>query len=188
MNPIPLSNALLRTPDFAGMGYAMLANIPPIVGIYTAFFPVLIYLVFGTSKHNSMGTFAVISIMVGKTVLRYTSDTVVSIIPLSNATTIDVPAYDVNPSSSTDLLAMQVASAVAFVAGAMQIGMYTFRLGILSSLLSETLVSGFTTGAGIHVLTSQVKDLLGVHLTPVTTNFKIILVSGKSNRILPSSI
>lgn len=52
----------------------MLANIPPIAGIYTAFFPVLVYFVFGTSKHNSMGTFAVVSIMVGKVVSKYTHD------------------------------------------------------------------------------------------------------------------
>lgn len=79
--------AVMHIPQ--GMGYALLAEVPPIVGIYMvrmdgfqgsirfyrfplqAFFPVLLYAILGTSKHNSMGTFAVISIMVGKTVLQY---------------------------------------------------------------------------------------------------------------------
>lgn len=52
--------------------------------------------------------------------------------------------------------------------------MYVLRLGIISTLLSETLVSGFTTGAAIHVFTSQVKDILGIHLIPIIGNFKII--------------
>jgi MFS superfamily sulfate permease-like transporter len=38
-----------------GMAYAMLADLPPIVGLYVAFFPVLIYYFLGTSKHISMG-------------------------------------------------------------------------------------------------------------------------------------
>ena len=41
-----------------GLAYAILASVPPIVGIYTAFFPVMMYIIFGTSKHASMGTFA----------------------------------------------------------------------------------------------------------------------------------
>lgn len=57
-----------------------------------------------------------------------------------------------------------------------QLVMYLLRLGIISTLLSDVLVSGFTTGAGIHVLVSQIKDILGIRLTPVTTNFKIIWV------------
>lgn len=156
------------------MGYAMLANIPPIVGIYTAFFPVLVYFVFGTSKHNSMGTFAVVSIMVGKTVMKYANEGV-TFMPIANSsapidievwTTSDLPIYS----------PIQVVTTLSLIVGTMQLLMYVLRLGIISTLLSETLVSGFTTGAGIHVLTSQVKDLIGVHLTPVIGNYKVILV------------
>jgi MFS superfamily sulfate permease-like transporter len=49
-----------------GMAYAILAGVDPVVGIYTAFFPVLIYVFLGTMPHVSMGTFAVISILASK--------------------------------------------------------------------------------------------------------------------------
>lgn len=39
--------------------------------------------------------------------------------------------------------------------------MFVCRLGVISTLLSDTLVSGFTAGAAIHVFTSQIKDLFG---------------------------
>lgn len=54
--------------------------------------------------------------------------------------------------------------------------MYLLRLGVISSLLSETLVSGFTTGAAIHVFTSQIKDLIGLDIPSETGNFVIINV------------
>lgn len=54
--------------------------------------------------------------------------------------------------------------------------MYVFRLGILSFLLSECLVSGFTTGAAMHVFTSQVKDILGLELPRIKGYFKVIKV------------
>lgn len=55
--------------------------------------------------------------------------------------------------------------------------MYVCRFGMMSYLLSESLVSGFTTGAAIGVMTSQVKDLFGVKLTPVPNGkFEILLV------------
>jgi MFS superfamily sulfate permease-like transporter len=44
-------------------------------------------------------------------------------------------------------------------------------------LLSDTLVSGFTTGAAVHVLTSQVKNLLGVKVQRYSGPLKVIYVS-----------
>jgi len=41
------------------MAYALLAELPPVVGLYMAFFPVLMYFIFGTSKHISMGKYAI---------------------------------------------------------------------------------------------------------------------------------
>lgn len=54
--------------------------------------------------------------------------------------------------------------------------MWVFRLGVMSSLLSEALVSGFVTGATIHVLTSQLKDLFGLTVAKYKGNFKVVLV------------
>ena len=51
-----------------GMAYGLLAGVPPVVDIYIGFFPVLLYFLFGTMPHLSMGTFAVVSILVSKPV------------------------------------------------------------------------------------------------------------------------
>ncbi|GAB0097196.1 hypothetical protein DMENIID0001_128120 [Sergentomyia squamirostris] len=140
--------AVMHIPQ--GMGYALLANVPPITGIYTAFFPVLIYFLFGTSRHNSMGTFAVVSIMVGKVVQKYSGEG------------IDTPT------------AIEVAAVVAFMVGAYLLIFYLFRLGVVSTLLSDVLVSGFTTGCAIHVVASQIKDLLGISIPKNEGYFEVI--------------
>lgn len=50
------------------------------------------------------------------------------------------------------------------------------QLGNLSSLLSESLVNGFTTGAAMHVLVSQLKDLFGIKIPRHKGYFQIIYV------------
>lgn len=54
--------------------------------------------------------------------------------------------------------------------------MYAFRLGFLATLLSDPLVSGFTTAAALHVFTSQVKELLGLDYKSTQGNFNLIMV------------
>lgn len=50
------------------MAYGMLASLPPIHGLYVSFFPVIMYALLGTSRQVSLGTFAVVCIMVGEVV------------------------------------------------------------------------------------------------------------------------
>lgn len=54
--------------------------------------------------------------------------------------------------------------------------MYVFRLGIISALLSETLISGFTTAAAVQVLVSQLKDLLGLSIPKHKGYFVVVNV------------
>ncbi|XP_039304503.1 sulfate transporter isoform X2 [Solenopsis invicta] len=162
-----LTVAIMHIPQ--GMAYALLGNLPPVVGIYMAFFPVFVYFLFGTSKHVSIGTFAVVCLMTGKVVtLHSTPDAGYTFMNISDAVSQnhgDV-AYVYTP--------MQVATAVTLMVGILQVVMYIFRLGIVTTLLSETLVNSFTTAAAVYVLISQIKDLLGLKLPKQKGYFKLI--------------
>jgi len=167
--------AIMHIPQ--GMAYSLLGGVPPVVGIYMAFFPVLLYVLMGTSHHVSMGTFAVVCMMAGKSVFMYAgSDPPASVPQLTNVTdqngTDSVLVFASNNSEA--YTPIQVATAVCFVVGLWQILLGVCRLGVLSVLLSDTLVSGFTTGAAVHVLTSQVKNLLGVKVQRYSGPLKIV--------------
>nr|CAD7432363.1 unnamed protein product [Timema monikensis] len=158
--------AVMHIPQ--GMAYALLGNVPPILGIYMAFFPVLVYFIFGTSRHVSMGTFAVICLMTGKTVTALSSPQIEERLVSGNITT-EPPLSELR-----EYTPIQVATAVTFMVGIYQLLMYILRLGIVCTLLSETLVNGFTTGAAVHVLSSQIKDLLGVDIAKYKGPFKVV--------------
>ena len=131
--------AVMQVPQ--GLAYAILAGVPAIIGIYTAFFPVIIYVLLGTSKHVSMGTFAVVSILTSK------------------------PIAERCPDLEDTECAVRVMSTVSFLTGFIMLCLGLFRLGSLSAFLTDPIVSGFTTGAGVHVFTSQIKYIIGVTIT-----------------------
>ncbi|VDM28781.1 unnamed protein product [Toxocara canis] len=65
-----LTVGIMNVPQ--GMAYASLAGLSPVNGLYTSFFPAIVYMIFGTSRHNSLGVFAVVSLMVGSANIRLT--------------------------------------------------------------------------------------------------------------------
>ncbi|XP_058828758.1 solute carrier family 26 member 6 [Topomyia yanbarensis] len=171
--------AVMQIPQ--GMAYGLLAGVQANVGLYMAFFHCLVYAVLGTSRHISMGSFAVVSLMTAKVVASYAT--------MSSAVTINGTSYDLPPidPSEPQYTPIQVVTALSFVVGCYHLIMSLIRLGILSALLSEPLVSGFTTAAAIHVLVSQMKDLLGVSIPRYKGAFKNILALRDIAGELPNS-
>ncbi|TRY56757.1 hypothetical protein DNTS_018900 [Danionella cerebrum] len=137
------------------LAYAMLAAVPPVFGLYSSFYPVLLYTFFGTSRHISIGTFAVISLMIGGVAVREAPDSMF----LVNGTNASVVVDFV----TRDARRVEVVVALTTLVGIIQFVLGLLRFGFLAIYLTEPLVRGFTTAAAVHVSVSQLKYLLGVH-------------------------
>ncbi|XP_041820005.1 LOW QUALITY PROTEIN: prestin-like [Chelmon rostratus] len=150
-----LSTGVVQLPQ--GLAYAMLAAVPPVYGLYSSFYPVLLYTFFGTSRHISIGTFAVISLMIGGVAVREAPDSMFYVQSANGSNTsavLDVAARDARR--------VQVAVALTTLVGIIQFVLGLLRFGFVAIYLTEPLVRGFTTAASVHVVVSQLKYLLGV--------------------------
>uniref|UniRef100_A0A8D0PJK6 Solute carrier family 26 member 6 n=1 Tax=Sus scrofa TaxID=9823 RepID=A0A8D0PJK6_PIG len=147
-----LSVAIMQLPQ--GLAYALLAGLPPVFGLYSSFYPVFIYFLFGTSRHISVGTFAVMSVMVGSVTESLAPDE--DFLQASNST-VDVAARDARR--------VQLASALSVLVGLFQVGLGLVHFGFVVTYLSEPLVRGYTTAASVQVFISQLKYVFGLHLS-----------------------
>ncbi|XP_041442147.1 sulfate transporter isoform X1 [Xenopus laevis] len=145
------------------IAYSLLANQDPIYGLYTNFFCCIIYFFMATSRHNCVGTFGVLCLMIGESVSKQlkaagydtdgTTTTAINSTLIANVTVCDKSCY-----------AITVATSLTFIVGVYQILLGVFQLGFISMYLSEPLLSGFVTGSSLTILTSQMKYLLGLKL------------------------
>ncbi|XP_059371455.1 sulfate transporter [Carassius carassius] len=147
------------------IAYSLLAELDPIYGLYTSFFASIIYALLGTSRHISVGMFGVLCLLVGQVVDReltlagYPSDT--------NQTTFGNVNNGTGPICDRSCYAIMVAATLTFTAGVYQVLMGLLQVGFVSVYLSDSLLSGFATGASLTILTSQIKYFLGLHLPRV---------------------
>lgn len=122
------------------MAYAMLAGLPPIVGLYACLAPLLLYALFGTSRQLAIGPTAMDSLLVAAGVSTLATQ------------------------GSAESLRMAVL--LAGMVGLLQFAMGVLRLGALVTFLSRPVVSGFNSAAAIVIAASQLGPLLGVRTTP----------------------
>ncbi|XP_044156463.1 solute carrier family 26 member 6-like [Bufo gargarizans] len=148
-----ISVGILQLPQ--GLAYALLAGVPPVFGLYSSFFPVFVYSFFGTSRHVSVGSFAVVSIMIGSITESLVPND--NFMLLGNETVIDTVARD---KARAELVA-----AITLLVGLFQLILGLVQFGFVVTYLSEPLVRGYTTAATIHVTVSQLKHIFGLPLS-----------------------
>jgi SulP family sulfate permease len=131
-----LTTAVMLIPQ--GMGYAMLAGLPPMHGLYAALAPILVYAALGTSRQLAVGPVAMDSILVAAGV--------------GAIATVGTEHY------------ILVAGATGLLVGLIQASLGFLRAGFLVNFLSRPVVSGFTSAAALIIAASQLHYLLGVEL------------------------
>ncbi len=118
------------------LAYALLAGLPPVVGLYASILPLVLYAIFGTSRTLSVGPVAVVSLLTAAAVSKVAA-----------------------PGTAEAVAASIV---LAFMSGAMLVAMGLLRLGFVANLLSHPVVSGFITASGILIAASQLRHILGI--------------------------
>jgi len=118
------------------LAYALLAGLPPEMGLYASIAPIILYAIFGTSRALAVGPVAVVSLM-----------TAASIGQIAEAGT---AGYAI------------AALTLAGLSGAILLAMGVFRLGFLANFLSHPVIAGFITASGVIIAASQLKHILGI--------------------------
>jgi len=118
------------------LAYALLAGLPPQVGLYASILPLLTYAIFGTSRTLAVGPVAVISLMTAAAAGKMATQ--------------GSPEY------------LVVAILLALISGIMLLLMGLFKMGFIANFLSHPVISGFITASGILIAVSQLKHILGI--------------------------
>uniref|UniRef100_A0A8C4YNM9 Solute carrier family 26 member 6 n=1 Tax=Gopherus evgoodei TaxID=1825980 RepID=A0A8C4YNM9_9SAUR len=153
-----------------GLAYALLAGVPPVTGLYSSFYPVFLYFLFGTSRHISVGPFAVISVMIGSVTGSLT--------PNSNfMDPVNGTNETVLNEARRDSARVELVATLTVLVGIFQMALGMLQFGFVVTYLSEPLVRGYTTAAAVQVLVSQLKYVFGVEVAEQSGPLSMFTVS-----------
>jgi SulP family sulfate permease len=149
--PVPSGAAPLRLDVVAGlvaaavvlpkaMAYATVAGLPVAVGLYTAFIPMLIYALLGSSRVLSVSSTTTLAILAG--------------------TQLGLAVPDGDPGKL-----LTATATLAALVGAVLLAARLLRLGFVANFISTPVLTGFKAGIGLVIVIDQVPKLLGIHFT-----------------------
>ncbi len=138
--------AILLVPQ--GMAYAMLAGLPPVMGLYASTLPLILYALFGSSRHLAVGPVAMISLLVFTGV-----------------------SLHAEPGSHHYI---QLVLLLSIMVGAFQLLLGLFGAGFFINFVSHAVISGFSSAAAIIIGLSQLGHLLGIKLSVHHSVFQLL--------------
>uniref|UniRef100_A0A1I8AKX6 STAS domain-containing protein n=1 Tax=Steinernema glaseri TaxID=37863 RepID=A0A1I8AKX6_9BILA len=191
-----LTMAVFALPQ--GIAMAAVTGVDPVYGLYTAIFPTFFYIIFGNSKHHSLGGLAILSLMTKSAIDQVTmaqarpfNHTMVyrNLTDIENVTDIvsteDVlfvnTSFDSDTNETIQAITMErwtdgyrpvkpihVATTILFLSGVIQILMAIFKLDFFACYFCEHVMSGFVVGGCVHVFFAQVQHILGIQIQQQT--------------------
>lgn len=119
-----------------GLAYAMVAGLPPVVGLYASILPAILYAILGTSRDLSVGPTSVAAIMV--------------------ATATAGAGVGIDPVAAALILSA--------LSGLILLTMGLLRMGVFANLLSQPVLTGFSSGAAVVIMADQLRHFAGIEL------------------------
>lgn len=189
------------------LAFTLLASLPPVYGIYSALFPMLVYFIFGGSSHVSVHVMAVVALMVGIVVQR---QMLLSQPPPSLSSSLSTPSFPLNSSNASALFtytanttnastewttvsakeiingiissySIETAASLSLLAGLIQVAMSVLRLGRIANNIPLPFINGFLLGASCHVIINLLPTLLGLDIPYVVSKgslpIKVVLIA-----------
>ena len=126
------------------IGYAQVAGLPPVAGLYAAIVPLVVFALLASSRHLVTSPDASMATLVGAALVAF--------------------------AAPGDPLRLQYALALALLCAAIFLVFWAFRLAFLANFLSRAVMAGFITGLGVEVFTNQVRKILAApHVAEAAT-------------------
>ena len=143
------------------IGYAQVAGLPPVTGLYAAIIPLAVFALLTSSRHLVTSPDASMAGLVGAALVAF--------------------------AAPGDPLRLQYALALALVIGLVFFVFWFFRLAFLANYLSRAVMAGFITGLGIEVFTNQVRKILAApHISGAESG--VLAAAGRIKDVMASSV